>query len=314
MRLWFLLLLLISISAYGRQEDVYRYPDGRTKYVLSYDNDSLVTTTYLSSIGDTIYSWNIPSKQIIEFSFLGEYLLGREYDSLKSQRRMALTALKNGAKIPNAYLSQTPHAIEWKKMHDQFFVICPAYTYILREGDFTISIASKNGIPNGMFKKYYKGKLVTEGRFDNGSKSGLWHYYPYYFYPYKDITVFDTFGKEYSVIYSFLPAVISIFLLLLGFVVAGRTGNYNGFFYSVLGIAIITLLLRLCIPFDRYNVWIRHTIPALWFIFWQAMIAICTIDLFIIKKTNTRPIVNVICLLFGIGFSIYIILFKHLDF
>jgi hypothetical protein len=312
MRLFLLFMLLLSLNVYGRQEDVYHYPDGKPRYIFTYNNDVPVSNTFLSASGDTIYSWNIETKQITEFTFLGEYLMASEYDSLKNERRINEVLRGKGTK--NAYLAETPHAMEWKNTHDLFFSLCPQYTRILREGDFTVLVVYKNTVPSGAFKKYYKGKLVTEGHYDNGNRTGAWNYYSYYFYPYRDVTVFDILGKEYSLIYSLLPALIALILLIAGFIMAGQAGHYNGFFYSVLVLAIASLLLRLCIPYNRYNVWIRHTVPALWFMFWHAMIVISTIDLFIIKRTNLRPIVNVICLLFGIGFSIYIILFRHLDF
>lgn len=307
LRLILILSLLMSVNSYGYQETVYRYSNGKPKYILGYEHDTIISNTFLSEAGDTIYSWDLPQKQIIEFTFLGEYLLPKEYDSLKTQLHL-------NKHIGNAYLSHPPHTVEWTKMHDRFFHICPVHTRILREGDFTIYLGNRHGVADGVFKKYYKNQLVLDGKYNNGHRTGLWKYYPYYFYPYKDVTVFDVLGKEYSLIYGLPYAAIALLLLFAGFKIAGTTKTFNIYFYSVLVIAVAALLCRLYIPFNRYNVWIKYTIPMLWFTFWHAMILMCTIDLFFIKKTNTRPIVNVICLLFGIGFSIYIILFKHLDF
>jgi hypothetical protein len=309
-----LFFFFVTTRLCAQSDSIISYASGQPKYVLTFLGDSLEKNIYLSPLGDTIYKWDISKAEITEYPVTGDYLSHKEYDPLKKQLSKDNTGSIENIPQINISAASPPSSEEWGAMHSFFLKKCVNYTQVLREGSFTIVTAYKNHVQSGIFKKFYNGGLVVSGQYLDGKRNGFWTYTPYHYYPYYDITFFDRREKEWSFIYSVLPAALALMLLTI----TGRyfrEKRYQYYFYAVMVFALASLLLRLCIPFERDNVWIRFVIPALWFVFWQAMIVLATVNLFFSgRRTNTHPVLNVFCLLAGLSFSIFVIFFKHLDF
>lgn len=306
------ILLLCVLSASAQTDSIVRYGNGRPQYILTYQDNILTKNIYLSPAGDTIYKWDLIRSEVTEYPITGEYLLQKEYESEKKPL-LSVSPLENAPQLITA-IATPPSAKEWGVMYHIFFERCKIYTQIIREGSFTIVTQNKNGVLSGPFKKYYKDAPVISGQYKNGKKSGVWQYRPYHYYPYYDVTFFDPWQREWSFIYSVVPALLS-FILLVAIGLYLKGAGYQYYFYAVIVCAIVVLLLRLAIPFDRENVWLRFVIPAIWFVFWQVMTILAIVNLFFSgRRTNTHPVLNVVCILLGFSFSIFILFFKHLNF
>jgi hypothetical protein len=309
------LILLIPILTYGQYERIITYPNGSTEYIINFENDVVEKTICLSPYGDTIYSWDISKCVFIDYPLTGTYLTAKEYSAFKQQLfAKHHIPYRDSATALLSLTPPSPAVSEWKMMHDHFFKKCGVYTMIIREGEFTIVTTYERNVQQGSFKKYDNGLLVVSGQYTNGERSGLWAFHPYAFFPYDDIEIVNIMGKDFSLLYAILPALILISILIIAGRYAIKTDRYHIYFYIVALLAVIALLLRLYIKYDRQNIWIKEIVPATWFTLWHSMITLAVINLFFSRRTKPPVIVNMICLLVGLAFSIFVIFFKYISF
>src|SRR6185312_5289285 len=148
-----------------------------------------------------------------------------------------------------------------------------------------------------------------------GHTHGIWIYHPYKFYPYYDIVVTNLYGRDWSIMYSIIPGIFLILLLLIIGKYTFRVNVYDAYFYTVTCLAFVTLWMRLNYNHQPQNAWIRETIPTTWFVIWHAMMLLSIINLFLLGKKNSAFIVvNIILLLVGLILSMYVLFFRHMQF
>ncbi|HXS36447.1 MAG TPA: hypothetical protein VN721_07080 [Flavipsychrobacter sp.] len=308
--------LFFSYTLYGQNDSVIKYVNGNPKYIQTYEDGVLKKNIYLLSTGDTVYKWDINKCLFTDYPVTGIYLLEDEYKAYNKQLlRTRGDLVQQKATMGNVPLNTSPTTREWRSAHDIFFKKCADYTKVIHEGDFTFVTAYKNGIQSGEFKKFYLGKPVVYGSYKKGHTHGIWIYHPYKFYPYTDVVIMNLYGRDWSVMYSIIPAIFLILLLLIIGKYTFRVDKYNAYFYTVAGLAFITLWLRLDYNHRPQNAWIRETIPTTWFVIWHAMMLLSIINLFLLgKRTNAFIVVNIILLLVGLILSMYILFFRHMQF
>ncbi len=310
-----LFILLIVAHSYAQYERIITYPSGKTEYIVNFENDVVQKTICISPNGDTIYSWDLQKTVFNDYPVTGIYLTPNEYKAFKQQ--LFAKHNINSKDTPIALNELTPPAptiSEWKMMHEHFFNEVPKYTLIIHEGEFTIVTDYENKIQQGSFKKYYHGLLVVNGQYENGERTGLWTYHPYPYYPYDDIEIVNIFGRDYSILYYLFPSLLLIIVLIIAGRMTIKNDVYHLFFYIVMLFAAIALILRLYLPYNRENIWIKEVVPAAWFTLWHALILLAVINLFFSRRTKPPLLINMICLFVGLSFSIFIIFFKHLNF
>lgn len=314
-RLLLFLLLFISVRSYAQYERIITYPNGSTEYIVNFENDVVQRTICLAPNGDTIYSWDLTKCMFVDYPLTGIYLTANEYRSYRQQLLIKHKLdPKDSSRALLSLVPTPPTVSEYKMMHDHFFKGCGEYTMIIREGAFTIKTAYVHNIQQGPFKKYYYGLLVVSGQYKNGARYGLWYYHPYPYYPYDDIVLVNIVGKDFSLMYAILPAFILICILFIFGRFAIKIDKYHVYFFFVTLAATIALFMRLYFKYDRENIWVKEVVPAVWFTLWHTMIMLSVINLFFSRRTKPHVLVNMICLLVGLAFSIFIVFFKYISF
>jgi antitoxin component YwqK of YwqJK toxin-antitoxin module len=308
-------VFLFSVRSFAQTERIITYENGNPEYIVYYEGNAIQRNICLSPTGDTIYSWDINKKMFIDYPLTGEYLSRAEYSDFKKQiLTRHNTATGDSTNNLGDIIPVSPLATEWKMMHDYFFKKCPIYTKVINEGPFSIHIAYQGSERSGPFKKYYNGFLVESGQYVNDERKGIWTYHPYQYYPYSDLVIVNIWGKDFSILYALMPGAI---IIILSFIIgrsAVKNDTYSFYFYGVLLLAIVSLLLRLYLPYDRERIIVKEIVPATWFTLWHLMILLSVINLFFSRRTKPPVIVNMACLLIGLSFSIFVIFFKHLNF
>ncbi|MBA3827760.1 MAG: hypothetical protein H0X33_02380 [Taibaiella sp.] len=313
-RIFLFLLFISSYCAQGQEVTIITYPNGAPQYLITHTGDTILKNVCLSVFGDTIYTWDTRTATFTDYPITGMYLLPTEYDTFKKQLLTRHAIDKKQIDI-TTLSPPSPRKNEWNLMYEYFFKRCPDHKIIVRQGPFTVVTGYRNNIQDGLYQKYYKDTMVVQGQYKNGSRSGIWTYHAYTFYPYEDKEVADLYGKSFSLYYGIIPGMIlAIFILLFGIQAAGSNNYYLIYFYVVILLSCIALYIRLDVIYDRQNIWIRETIPAIWFSLWHCMMLQAAVNLFLSRKLKTPVFLNMVCILVGLAFSFFILFFKHLNF
>jgi hypothetical protein len=337
--LFILSIFSFLISRADTDSVIYHY-ECKTcpRYILTFHENTITKCVRLDEKGDTVYYWDL-SRALFVNKSRGE-LYGfitsaeeRAFENIE-RRKQGQAPLKdsyddgvimegpvesNGPAKPilslkeqkAKYLWENNDRIEEDKRNQIFYrTHVDGYTSIYESADFKVVFTTRQyGVREGDFKKFYKGKLVVSGQYNNNKAHGLWLFYPYSLSRIPDIRWFNNSYKimdegKYgglSLLYFGIPLILLFVFLFLSI----KYKWYATYFYSLIGLASLLILLAIKGSHAMSFIISIGIICAL-------ITLLSFINILLGKKSGTLLIINILILLAGIALIFLVYAVSHM--